>query len=139
MSDEISVIVLESGEIETVVLNVGPAGDDGADGAGGDSFVDSGSRVSPNLITTSIPVSSDALIRAFVKGSSGPVTNPTITHVAGNKMIKLFGTSNTDTVSIAKSTGNFELSGQWVGKSGSILLLEWDGQSKYTESYRNEI
>lgn len=136
VEEQTTVVIDETGEIESVVLNVGPAGAAGADGG---SWTDSGTRAAPNSVTTSIPVTSTELLRIFIKGSGGPVTNPTIANVSGNKQIKLFGTSDTDTVSIAKSTSNFELSGQWVARNGSILALEWDGSSKYTESFRNEI
>ncbi len=105
----------------------------------GDATVDSGSRASPNSISGSIPVTADAIIRMFIVGNGGPVSNPTIANVSGNKRIRFFGTSNVNTVLIDSNTSNYELSGQWVARNGSILEVEWDGASKYTETYRNEV
>lgn len=122
--------------VKTITIQVGPKGDPGEDA---EAVVDSGSRASPNLINSSIPVTSSSGLRIFIKGNGGPVTNPTITNVSGNKRIILFGTDDTNYVSIAKNTSNFELRGLWIGKNGSRLQLEWDGASKYTEVCRNEI
>lgn len=135
MSSPDIVVVISQPVTLSARINVGPRGPTGPAG----TTVDVGTRASPSLVTTSIPVTTDEAIRIFIAGSGGPVSNPTITHLAGNKTVILFGTDNTNTVSIAKSTSNFELSGTWYARSGSILKLEWDGASKYTEDYRNDI
>lgn len=111
----------------------------GLPGPPGVLWVNLGSRPSPIEISTVITLNSQPSLRVFIKGHLGPVIDPAMAHISGNLQVILFGTDNTNTVKIEKSSGNFELSGTWVARNGSILVLQWDGTSKYTEAYRNEI
>lgn len=74
----------------------------------------------------------------FIKGNGGAITvtkNPQI--AAGNvvgQMLWLFGTDDTNTVTVQTGTG-LDLNGTWVGGNASMLILIWDGIT-WTESSR---
>lgn len=105
---------------------------------GGGEYTDSGTRASPNLIVGAISVPTPKLSRIFIKGSAGPVLNPTLSSGSTGQRLRLFATDNTDTVTL-NDASNIQLSGVWVGKNKSILELEWDNSSKWVEGDRNEI
>jgi hypothetical protein len=94
----------------------------------------------PAEITTTIaaPISRRQL--SFIVGSGGPINQPSIPNPPDNGPWEfgLFATDDTDTITL-NDAANIQLSGQWIGMSGSILWLFWDGVSKYVEDRRNEI
>ncbi len=100
----------------------------------------SGSLGSPTLITASgiTPLASlDQLM--FIAGSGGPVdvtTNPQISAgTAVGQKLELRGTNDTNTVLLENGNG-LNLKGPWLGESGSVIGLGWDGTNWY-ERYRN--
>lgn len=122
-------------EIATIVIYQGPPGPAGSSAP---PFVDVGSRASPTLITSSIAAPTNQQERKFIKGSGGPVVDPSIGNGSGTRELLLFCCSDTDTVEL-NDTANLQLSGKWIGADGSMLFLQWDGGSKWVEVGRNEI
>jgi hypothetical protein len=109
----------------------GPAGP-------GAAIIDLGTRASPEMISESIPAQTIQRQRIFIEGASGPALDPVLTNGSGTYELILFCTSSTNTVTL-NGASNLQLSGQWVGLSGSMICLIWDGSSQYVEAYRNEI
>lgn len=109
-------------------------------GPPGPPLIDVGSRVQPASVSTAIAAPQYMRQRSFIVGNGGPVLNPVIANPSSNVPweLFLFATDNTKTVTLEGGT-NLLLSGQWIGRAGSILALQWDGQSQYVEVGRNEI
>ncbi len=112
----------------------------GPSGPVGPALTVVGMRSDPALITTTLiaPVTRNQL--SFVVGSGGPIDQPILPNPPDNNpwIWWLFTTDDVNTLTLNDAT-NLQLSGQWVGSSGSILQLFWDGVSKYVEVFRNEI
>lgn len=128
------------------IWNLDGCGDDNCDvqvfipGPPGPPLVDVGTRLIPIGVTTLIAAPVTRRQRSFIVGSDGPSMNPAISNPIDNGAweLYLFCTDNTDTVTL-ESQSNIQLSGQWIGSNGSVLYLQWDGNSMYVEGGRNEI
>lgn len=109
-------------------------------GPPGPPIVDVATRLLPIFITLSIAAPVNRRQRSFISGNAAPINNPTIPNPSDNGPweLYLFTTDDTNTITLDNQV-NLQLSGQWIGKSGSILYLQWDGVSQYVEGGRNEI
>ncbi len=109
-------------------------------GPPGPPLKDVGTRILPSVVTATIAAPLYRRQRSFITGSGGPVFNPVIANPSDNGAWELFLFCTDDTNSVTLESGtNLQLSGQWIGGNGSILALQWDGQSQYVEASRNEI
>jgi hypothetical protein len=94
----------------------------------------------PTPITATIAAPIYRRQRNFLKSAAGNVNQPAITNPSDNGPWELFifwaDMVNTLTLNNA---ANILLSGEWVGVYGSILYLQWDGNSQYVEGGRNEL
>lgn len=110
------------------------------EGPPGPPLKDINKRAQALTVTAAIPAPVFRRQRTFIVGNGGPVFNPTIASPADNGAweLSLFGTDDVNTVTL-ESQANLLLSGEWIGAKGSILNLQWDGQSQYVEASRNEI
>lgn len=116
----------------------GPQGPVGPPGPSGGSITDVGTRSLPVLITSAIASPVNQRQRSFISGNAGPVLNPTLGTGSGTQEWWLFTTNDTNTVSL-NNASNLLLSGEWIGRNGSMLLLIWDNNSMWVEAARNEI
>lgn len=109
-------------------------------GPPGPPIVDLNTRALPALIVGTIAAPVNRRQRSFVSGSAGPINNPAIPNPSDNGAweLYLFCTDDVKTITLDNQV-NIQLSGEFVGKNGSILYLQWDGFSKYVEGGRNEI
>lgn len=112
----------------------------GGGGGGGGNIIDVGTFTSPSLISSSITAPSAQRTRTFIQGNGGPVTNPTLGAGSTTKEWFLYGTDNTNTVTLTNSISNLILSGTWTASANSMLYLIWEPtQTKWVEAGRNEI
>ncbi len=106
-------------------------------GGGGTSLVEEGSWLVPNIVSSSIGISSGLYLRHFLKSNSGAITG-TMPSGVSLQRVELVGTSDTDTLELTGS--NLLLSGPMVLKQGSRITLDWiTGLDKWLEDHRNEI
>lgn len=106
-------------------------------GGGGTSLVEEGSWSSPNIVSSSVGISSGLYLRHFLKSNSGAATG-TMPSGVSLQRVELVGTSDTDTLELTGS--NLMLSGPMVLKLGSRITLDWiTGLEKWVEESRNEM
>lgn len=79
------------------------------------------------------------LQRSYIKAVMAPVIQPAIPNPPDNDawMIAL-QVVGTNSITL-NNASNIKLASQWIGSSGSILWLLWDGNSQYIEDHRNGI
>lgn len=98
-----------------------------------------GSYTSGNFTGTTITLTGDGFRRFRYTGTSAQ----TFTGVSGSptdaQVISILGTSDTNTITIVNndSAGGFLLNGDWIGKYGKILTVQYDsGLDRYVEMSR---
>lgn len=120
----------DGGECDVKVFIPGPPGP---------PCVDVGTILLPVVITTSIAAPVNRLQRSFLSAAA-PVNQPTIPNPSDNGpwRLELYVATGSQPITI-NNASNIKLSGQWIGNPDSVLNLEWDGNTRYVESSRNEI
>ena len=135
---EETIIIAEDQTNPISIIEVGTQGPSGPAGPGA-LIIETGSYASPQLITSSIAIPLDARARIYIKGSSGPVVDPSLGNGSGTQELYLFGTSDTNTVQL-DSASNLKLDGEIVLRDKTQLCLHWiQGLNKWVEAGRNEI
>ncbi|TXG78100.1 collagen-like protein [Candidatus Dojkabacteria bacterium] len=111
----------------------------GGGSGGGSSLTESGTWLSPNVVSDSdeFTINTDDWLRVFLVSDSGAATI-SITDGEPLQKIHLVGTSDVNTVEVAGS--NLKMSGPIVLREGSEITLKWiTGLDKWLEEGRNEI
>lgn len=112
------------------------------EGSSAEPITDIGMRTAPVLAfsNTLVDIGDASFLRrrVFIKGGSGEAVNPILPDGEQSDELWLFACDNTASV-LLQGAANLQLSGDWLGVSGSILYLQWDNVSMWVEGDRNEI
>lgn len=94
----------------------------------------------PVVVVGSIDAPVNRRQRSFLKSNGADVNQPVIPNPGDNGPweIYFFWADLAFTLTL-NNAANILLSGEWIGSYGSMLYLQWDGNSQYVEGGRNEI
>ncbi len=120
-------------------IHNGPKGDTGPQGPVGPPIVDTGSYVSPTIISGAVTVPADGRARIYLKGNSAATTITSIGNGSGTQELYILTVDSSHAV-ILNSLSNVFLRGEWYGSNFSEICLHWiNGASTWVEAGRNEI
>lgn len=110
-------------------------------GAGG-IITDIASVATPALIANSggtIAIGTAQRTRVFLEGTSAQAVDPAIPDGTGTRELFLFVTSTVHGLALHDAANLTLYGGEFIGIASSILSLQWDNDSKWVETGRNQI